>query len=65
MLQSVGRGLRKAHDKDVVQLYDISDDLAVTRQKKNYTYVHFEERLRIYAEEEFQYKITEVEIEWK
>jgi superfamily II DNA or RNA helicase len=63
VLQSIGRGLRLAHDKQVFELYDLSDDLAVTRKKKNYTYDHFTERLRIYADEEFSYKITEVEIE--
>lgn len=64
VLQSVGRGLRKADDKDVFQLYDISDDLTVTRKtKKNYTFEHFKERLKIYSAEEFHYKITEIEIE--
>ena len=64
VLQSVGRGLRKADDKDVFQLYDISDDLTVTRKaNKNYTYEHFKERLKIYSAEEFQYKITEIDIE--
>ena len=64
VLQSIGRGLRKAHDKDMFELYDIADDLTVTRSaKKNHTFEHFKERLRIYSNEEFQYKITEVEIE--
>ena len=64
VLQSVGRGLRKASDKDVFQLYDIADDLTVTRKtKKNYTYNHFEDRLKIYSAEEFQYRITEIPIE--
>lgn len=64
VLQSVGRGLRMASDKDMFQLYDIADDLTVTRKaKKNYTFEHFKERLRIYAAEEFHYKITEIDIE--
>lgn len=64
VLQSVGRGLRKADDKDTFQLYDIADDLTVTRKaKKNYTFEHFKERLKIYSAEEFHYKITEIEIE--
>lgn len=64
VLQSVGRGLRKSGDKDIFQLYDIADDLTVTRKsKKNFTFEHFKERLRIYAAEEFHYKITEIPIE--
>jgi len=64
VLQSVGRGLRKADDKDVFQLYDIADDLTVTRKtKKNHTFEHFKERLKIYAEQEFHYKIVEIDIE--
>lgn len=64
VLQSIGRGLRKAADKDKFYLFDIADDLSVTRKtKKNYTYEHFKERLKIYAQEQFQYKITEIDIE--
>jgi superfamily II DNA or RNA helicase len=64
VLQSIGRGLRKADDKDVFKLFDIADDLTVTRKaKKNYTYEHFKERLKIYSEQGFNYKITEIEIE--
>lgn len=64
VLQSIGRGLRKAHDKEHFKLYDISDDLTVTRKAdKNYTYEHFKERLRIYNDEKFNYKIVEVNIE--
>jgi superfamily II DNA or RNA helicase len=51
-LQSIGRGLRKSETKDSATLFDIADDLCY-KSKKNYTYVHFEERLKTYEEENF------------
>jgi len=64
VLQSIGRGLRKADDKEVFKLFDIADDLTSTRKtKKNFTFEHFKERLRIYSEQSFNYKITEIDIE--
>jgi superfamily II DNA or RNA helicase len=63
VLQSIGRGLRKAHDKDTFKLYDIADDLSNSKKNKNYTYKHFIERLNIYVNEEFPYKIITLEIE--
>jgi superfamily II DNA or RNA helicase len=63
VLQSIGRGLRKADDKNKVVVYDIADQIHKTKSKQNYTYNHFVERLRIYVSQEFTYKITEVNIE--
>ncbi len=63
VLQSLGRGLRKAHDKNEVTVYDISDNIVNLKSKRNFTYIHFIERLRIYASEDFNYTITEVPIE--
>ena len=58
-LQSIGRVLRKSKDKHVATLYDIADD--ITRGEwKNFTYKHFEERLKIYHEEKFDYEIIKV-----
>ena len=51
-LQSIGRGLRKSKTKDIAKLFDIADDLKY-KQKKNYTLDHFEERMKIYKEENF------------
>lgn len=60
VLQSIGRGLRKAHDKTHVTLYDISDKLNKGKSWNNHTYSHLIERLKIYSEEQFEYKITEI-----
>tara|TARA_B100001996_G_scaffold174600_1_gene133260 strand:+ start:1204 stop:2643 length:1440 start_codon:yes stop_codon:yes gene_type:complete len=51
-LQSIGRALRKAEQKEVATLYDIADDLQY-KGKKNYTLGHYEERAQIYKEENF------------
>lgn len=60
-LQSIGRGLRKADGKDVATLYDISDDLS-WKSKQNYTLQHFAERVKIYNEEKFDYKLYNVKL---
>jgi len=54
VLQSIGRQLRKSEHKDVAKLYDIADDLS-WKKYKNHTLRHFEERLKIYDGESFQY----------
>jgi len=58
-LQSIGRGLRQSEGKEIATLYDIADDL---RYKKhmNYTLKHFVERVRIYNEEKFPFKIYKI-----
>lgn len=55
-LQSIGRVLRKSENKTESILYDISDDLG-WKKKDNFTYKHFGERLKIYNQEKFDYKI--------
>ena len=60
-LQSIGRGLRKADGKDVATLYDIADDLT-WKSKKNHTINHFMERVKIYNEENFEYKLYNVRL---
>ena len=55
VLQSIGRQLRKAKNKDVAKLYDIADDLH-WKGYKNHTLKHFEERIKIYKSEKFNYK---------
>lgn len=60
-LQSIGRGLRKAEGKTHATLYDISDDLS-WKSKRNHTLNHFAERIKIYTEESFDYKIYNVEL---
>jgi superfamily II DNA or RNA helicase len=61
ILQSIGRGLRKAESKDIATLYDISDDL-IWKSKKNFTIQHFAERVKNYNEEKFDYKIYKVNL---
>jgi superfamily II DNA or RNA helicase len=60
-LQSVGRGLRKKDGKTECKLYDISDNLSY-KNSKNYTLLHFAERLKTYSEENFNYRIVEVNL---
>ena len=59
ILQSIGRGLRKGDNKDNATLFDIADNLA-WKSKKNYTLSHFAERVGMYNEEKFDYKIYKV-----
>ena len=61
-LQSIGRGLRRSETKTSAVLYDIADDM-VWKTRKNYTLLHFLERIKIYSEEKFPYKIYRVSIE--
>jgi superfamily II DNA or RNA helicase len=60
-LQSIGRGLRISDTKTNATLFDIADDL---RHKKheNYTLKHFSERIKIYSEEKFDFKIYKIEL---
>jgi superfamily II DNA or RNA helicase len=60
-LQSIGRGLRKSESKEIATLYDIADDLT-WKSRKNYTIMHFVERMKIYNEEKFEYKIYPVNL---
>jgi len=55
-LQSIGRILRKNDNKSIATLYDISDDLRY-KNHQNYTLLHFKERIKIYNEEKFNYKL--------
>ena len=58
-LQSIGRGLRKSDTKSSAVLYDIADDMKY-KKKTNYTLNHFTERIRIYSEERFKFKIYKI-----
>lgn len=60
-LQSIGRGLRLGENKDKAVLYDIADDLRY-KTYTNFTLKHYEERFKIYHEEKFQIKTTNVGI---
>lgn len=58
VLQSIGRGLRKTLDKLTCRLFDIVDHIS----DKNYSYIHWLERIKIYESQEFEYIISEVNL---
>lgn len=58
-LQSIGRGLRMGEQKTSCKLYDIGDNLS-WKSHKNYTLLHLIERVKIYNEEGFSYKLLTV-----
>lgn len=60
-LQSIGRGLRKGDNKVAATLIDIADDLTY-KSRVNFTLKHFAERVKLYNEEKFDYKIYKVKI---
>lgn len=59
VLQSIGRGLRKSDDGRSTTLFDLADDLT-WKNRKNYSYLHSVERVRIYEKEQFKYKLVKV-----
>jgi len=62
VLQSIGRGLRKAKGKNHAMLYDIADDFRKPHGRNNFTLNHLAERIKYYIEEDFQYRVTEMPI---
>ena len=58
-LQSIGRGLRTSESKDAMTLYDIADDMRVGNHM-NSTLRHFVERVKIYTNEKFPFKIYKI-----
>ena len=60
-LQSIGRVLRTADNKQIATLFDIVDDLQ-HKKKKNYTLTHFIHRVEIYRSEQFPFKAYNVKI---
>ena len=61
VLQSIGRGLRKSDDGRPTNLFDIADDLH-WRTRKNFSLIHSAHRVKIYKQEQFNYKITQVNL---
>jgi superfamily II DNA or RNA helicase len=60
-LQSIGRSLRTTDIKKTATLYDIADDLQHKR-RVNFTLKHYMERIKIYSEEKFFFKIYKIEL---
>ena len=61
VLQSIGRGLRKADNKDVATLFDLADNLS-WKSKNNITLQHFIERIQMYDDQKFEYKTYNVSL---
>ncbi len=61
VLQSIGRGLRVSDDGRDTKLYDIADDLR-SNGKPNFTLGHSAERIKIYKNEKFNFKVTQVQL---
>lgn len=61
VLQSIGRGLRLNKDKTHCKLYDLTDDLH-WKSWKNHTLRHGAERYKLYAEEQFNIKLVEIDL---
>mgnify|MGYP000571747707 CR=1 FL=1 len=61
VLQSIGRGLRVSDNGRDTKLYDIADNLRYNG-KPNFTLRHSAERVKIYNNEKFPFKLTEVKI---
>jgi len=60
-LQSIGRALRKGDNKEMATLYDIADDISY-KSHNNHTLKHFAIRVKMYNEEEFDYKIYNIRL---
>jgi superfamily II DNA or RNA helicase len=60
VLQSIGRGLRKAKGKDSVLLYDVADDFRKNGGRENFTLRHLAERIKFYCEEDFTYRMSTI-----
>ena len=59
VLQSIGRGLRISSNKDSILVFDIADDISY-KERRNFTLIHFSERINIYNKEQFDYEINKV-----
>jgi superfamily II DNA or RNA helicase len=61
ILQSIGRVLRVHETKEIATLYDVVDDLSYS-DYRNTTLNHYLERLKIYNESKFNYKIYNIKL---
>jgi len=53
VIQSIGRGLRKAEDKDFVNIYDFTSSAKFSKR-------HLTERKKFYKKAQYPFKITKV-----
>jgi superfamily II DNA or RNA helicase len=61
VLQSIGRQLRKSEHKTCARLFDIGDDLT-HKSRRNHTLKHMTERLNLYIQEKFDYRLVRIEL---
>lgn len=54
VIQSIGRGIRKAEDKDYVRIIDITSNLKYSKR-------HLTKRKQFYKEQKFPHRVTKVE----
>ena len=54
VIQSIGRGIRKANDKDYLQVVDLTSNLKYSKR-------HLTKRKQYYQEQNFRYTLTKVE----
>ena len=54
VIQSIGRGIRKAKDKDYVRIIDITSNLKYSKR-------HLVKRKQFYKEQQFPFRVTKVE----
>lgn len=54
VIQSIGRGIRKAEDKDYVRVFDITSNLKFSKR-------HLTKRKQYYKEQKFPHRVTKVE----
>lgn len=54
VIQSIGRGIRKAEDKDFVQIYDFTSTCKFAKR-------HLTERKKFYTEAKYPFKVTKVD----
>lgn len=60
-LQGIGRALRTTSVKKTAEIFDIADNLEY-RSRKNFTIEHLNDRITNYANEQFKFKIHNIEI---
>lgn len=64
LLQSIGRAIRLHDSKEKATIIDIVDDLSY-KSHKNFSLIHFIERIKIYNEQEFDYRLINIPFECK
>jgi superfamily II DNA or RNA helicase len=60
VIQSIGRALRKHHDKTVANIFDIVD--VFSSDMNNILYNHFREREKFYKKRKYPYKVIKVNL---